>query len=85
MRNCSNAVGFCGVFCCCFKEILIEDLLYAENCLCAEFGHYGWGFNGAIGKEHCKEQLPNYVTVAISFAHKDSWKQIDHAVISIDC
>lgn len=29
--------------------------------------------------------IANYITLAISLAHKDSWKQIDRAVIHIDC
>lgn len=67
MGNCCNTVGSCRV-CCCFKEILMEYLLYVEYYFCAESLVT---MAGALMLPLAMNTA-NYITLAIPFSHKGS-------------
>lgn len=83
MGNCSNNMGCSKAFL--FVRFLskyfFEHLLYAQFCLFAESLIT---VAGAL-MMRLAMRMANYITLAIFLFHKDSWNQIDHAVIRIDC
>lgn len=87
MGNCSNNMGFCGTFLfvsLCF--FLSKHFFWALD-VCKILGFFAESLITVAGAlmVHLAMSLANYINLTISLSHKDSWNQIDHAVIHIDC